>query len=44
LHFGLGRDDTVLELEVRWPSGFVEGFDNVAADRYLTIVEGEGIR
>jgi hypothetical protein len=44
LHFGLGRDETVLGIEIRWPSGAVERFENVAADRYVTIVEGEGIR
>jgi hypothetical protein len=43
-HFGLGRDQTVTWIEIRWPSGAVERFEHVAADRYLTIVEGEGIR
>ncbi len=44
LHFGLGSDDLVLGIEIRWPSGVIEGFENVAADRYLTVVEGEAIR
>jgi hypothetical protein len=44
LHFGLGRDAVALEIEIRWPSGAVEHFRDVAADRYLTVVEGEGIR
>jgi hypothetical protein len=44
LHFGLGGDETVLAIEVRWPSGALESFDTVAADRYVTVVEGEGIR
>ncbi len=44
MHFGLGTDDKVLEMEIRWPSGTVESFENVAADRYLTVVEREGIR
>jgi hypothetical protein len=44
LHFGLGRDRSVLGIEIRWPSGVIEGFENVTADRYLTVVEGEGIR
>lgn len=44
LHFGLGRDETVMDIEIRWPSGAIQRFENVAADRYLTVVEGEGIR
>jgi hypothetical protein len=44
LHFGLGRDEAVADIEIRWPSGLLERFAHVAADRYLTVVEGEGIR
>jgi hypothetical protein len=44
LHFGLGSSQTKMSLEIRWPSGTVEHFEDVAADRYLTVVEGEGIR
>jgi hypothetical protein len=44
LHFGLGRDERVTGIEIRWPSGAIERVANVAADRYLTIVEGEGLR
>src|SRR5690606_10708558 len=28
LHFGLGEDPVVQELEVRWPSGQVQRFEN----------------
>jgi hypothetical protein len=44
LHFGLGGDEMVMGIEIRWPSGAVERYANVAADRYLTVVESEGIR
>ena len=44
VHFGLGNRDRVDRLEVRWPGGRVEVYRNLKADRYLTIVEGEGIR
>jgi hypothetical protein len=44
LHFGLGRDETVTGIEIRWPSGTVERLEHVAADRYLTVAEGGGIR
>jgi hypothetical protein len=44
LHFGLAGDPTAMRIEIRWPSGAVERFENVAADRYVTVVEGRGIR
>ena len=44
MHFGLGEDDVVERLELRWPNGAVEVYHDVAADRYLTVVQGEGIR
>jgi enediyne biosynthesis protein E4 len=42
LHFGLG-DEKAADLEIRWPLGLVESFENVAADQLVTIREGEGI-
>jgi hypothetical protein len=41
---GLGQRTKVDWLEVKWPlpSGKVERFDDPPADRYITIVEGEG--
>jgi hypothetical protein len=42
LHFGLGAVETA-NLEVRWPSGAVETYAKVAADRIVVIKEGEGI-
>jgi hypothetical protein len=44
LHFGLGTDAVVAELVIRWPSGARERLTGLAADRYVTIVEGRGIR
>lgn len=41
LHFGLGDESQVARLEVRWPSGLVQNFENVAADRFLRIEEGK---
>src|ERR1019366_5127505 len=37
LHFGLGREDSVKLLEVRWPDGGMQYLENVAADRLLTV-------
>jgi hypothetical protein len=42
LHFGLGAAEAA-DLQVRWPSGAVETYPKVAADRLVVIKEGEGI-
>ncbi len=44
LHFGLGTAKKMESVEIRWPNGTVETFQNVAADCIYTIVEGAGIR
>jgi hypothetical protein len=44
LHFGLGQSAKADRVEVRWPSGDKEVFEDVAGDREITIVEGEGIK
>lgn len=41
LELGLGSSDRVEEVQIRWPSGRVEVLTDVAADRVLTVVEGE---
>jgi hypothetical protein len=43
-HFGLGPHKTADRVEIRWPSGIVQELKNVAADRYVTIVEGAGFK
>jgi hypothetical protein len=43
LHFGLGASAAAVELKVRWPSGGVETFTNVAPNQMVTIREGSGI-
>ncbi|MFQ5821371.1 MAG: CRTAC1 family protein [Candidatus Heimdallarchaeota archaeon] len=44
MHIGLGKQEQVDRLEIRWPDGNTEIFRGLRADRYLTIVQGEGIR
>jgi len=44
LHFGLGKESNLDSVEVQWPSGLVEKFQNVAPDNIYTLVEGKGIR
>jgi hypothetical protein len=38
--FGLGSAATVDHLEVRWPSGSVQSWSNLPADRYVLLREG----
>jgi hypothetical protein len=42
VHFGLGRATLVPGVLVRWPSGLVERWSDVAADQFLTLKEGAG--
>ena len=44
LHFGLGAEVRVDEVEIRWPSGKVETLRGVPTDFIYTIVEGEGVQ
>ena len=43
LHFGLGAEAKMNEVEIRWPSGKVEVLRDLAADFIYTIVEGRGV-
>jgi hypothetical protein len=39
VHFGLGRDQRVRRIEIRWPSGIEQMLKDVAADQILTVKE-----
>ena len=39
VHFGLGHDSVVHELEIRWPSGIVQVLKNMKADQILRVDE-----
>jgi hypothetical protein len=43
VHFGLGSASKLDSVEVRWPSGHLEKFDNLAVDKIHTLKEGSGI-
>ena len=43
LHFGLGKAEKVDRLEVHWLAGAVETYQDLPANRLVTIVEGKGI-
>jgi hypothetical protein len=42
LHFGLGDEDVIARLTVEWPSGHVQSFSGLSADRRFTITEPAG--
>src|SRR6267143_757538 len=42
VHFGLGAAAKIDWVEVRWPSGLLEKFENVAVDGVRTLKEGTG--
>ena len=42
VHFGLGSTTKVDSVQIRWPSGLLERFDNLPADSIQTLKEGSG--
>lgn len=44
LHFGLGTTAVMSRIEVRWPGGLRQEFQNVPADAIYEIIEGQAIR
>ncbi len=42
LHFGLGNDDSVQRMSVRWPNGATETFPGAPAGNLISLVEGSG--
>jgi enediyne biosynthesis protein E4 len=44
LHFGLGSNEKMSQVEIRWPNGGNEILRDVPADFIYTVVEGAGIK
>jgi hypothetical protein len=44
LHFGLGTEEKMDQVEIRWPNGNKEMLKDVPADFIYTVVEGAGIK
>jgi hypothetical protein len=44
LYFGLGKHDKVDRIEVSWIGGGIDVFENIAADKMVTLIEGQGNR
>ena len=42
VHFGLGKAAKIDWIEIRWPSGLVERFEDVTVDGILELKEGKG--
>jgi enediyne biosynthesis protein E4 len=42
-HFGLGSATKIESLEIRWPSGAMETLKNLDADKFYSVLEGQGI-
>ncbi|MEP6924751.1 MAG: CRTAC1 family protein [Pyrinomonadaceae bacterium] len=43
LHFGLGREEKIESVEIRWSDSEIETVSNIAANKILTITKGKGI-
>jgi hypothetical protein len=43
IHFGLGSHERLDRVEILWPSGATETINNLAADRFYAVKEGEGV-
>jgi hypothetical protein len=43
VHFGLGSATKLDSVQIRWPSGIVEQFDNLTVDTIHTLKEGSGV-
>jgi len=44
LHFGLGADSKISQIEIRWPNGKIETLRELPADFIYTIVEDSGVQ
>jgi hypothetical protein len=44
VHFGLASATVIDRVEVRWPNGLEETWEQVKADQFVTLKEGAGSR
>jgi enediyne biosynthesis protein E4 len=42
VHFGLGKETKLDSVEIRWPSGLTERFENLSVDKINEVKEGSG--
>ena len=43
VHFGLGAATKIEWIQIRWPSGLTERFENISVDAIRTLKEGSGV-
>jgi enediyne biosynthesis protein E4 len=43
IHFGLGKATKIDSLEIHWPSGKTETLKDLEADKFYSVLEGQGI-
>jgi len=43
VHFGLGAAKKIDRVEIRWPSGKIETMKDLDADKFYSVLEGQGI-
>jgi hypothetical protein len=43
VHFGLNQAARIDSVEIRWPSGSIETLKNLEADKFYSVLEGQGI-
>ncbi len=43
IHFGLGSRSKIDKIVIQWPDGTMDSYENIAIDRYLSVVKGKGI-
>lgn len=41
MHFGLGKDTSIKQMEIRWPSGIVQKIESIRTDQVLTVKEDD---
>ena len=44
VHFGLGAESRISQVEIRWPEGKTEVLHDLAADFIYTVVDGQGVK
>lgn len=42
VHFGLGNSTTIESIEIKWPSGIIETFNNLSSNITIKSIEGDG--
>ena len=43
LHFGLGNQGEILELEIQWPSGAIDRYQEITPNQHLVATEADGL-